>query len=610
MTVSLQRSTPSTARLWHVFLWLVAWIPALVVLYGCASFAPRLPYHDSWAFVAQYQHWVEGRSEWQDLFRPHNGHPAAVGKLLYFAALHGLKGDVSVLPLLSWGLSVFMSFSVLLLTRPMWKGAGARGPVLMLLANLSIFTGAQGHTWIWDFVFQNFIPGACLTVGLALLRSAGDWRTWRWLVSLGLSVVAANSFGSGFLVGFLLLPMVGVAMPAEMSNQRKVRVLVVWTVVMVVATWVAHFALHGVSADVVVEGDVNEATARPGMAALYVLVLLGHTLGQGSVLEAFEVSMVAGGVLLTVVSVLAFLLVWKARRRDAWRAALPWLICVAWAVGNAALICYLRMGSLFETALAPRYATFMLFMVLGVVFLVAAFCFHPDLRGVVRMPEGVLGFAVAVLLAGHFSGWSAGYHSFLLYHQRIVSEIAATDFVRALPINPSIQWDSTKHQLAGWLEFLRSQERLKGVKFVEDVRLSQWRQGSAIPDKFASFSSLHPLGGGRWLARGTCGLTKDRVNLADLILISATVPAGEERFIALTAPVLPEDFHQRMLLRRQFPEHYFAWEVVIDLPQRSQEEGAEQVQLKAYAYDARTRRVRPMPGEHAAWRSGVASPAP
>lgn len=486
----------------------------------------------------------------------------------------------------------------------MWQGAGLRGPVLMLLANLSIFTGAHGHTWVWDFVFQNFIPGACLMVALALLRPGGNWGARKWVTALGLSVVAANSFGSGFLVGFLLLPMVGVAMPAEMPSWRKALVLVVWLGSMILATWLAHFALPGFHA--VGEGDAseNEAVARPVMALQYVLVLLGHTLGQGSVVEAFQVSMGVGAVLLAIVAALTFLLVVKARHLGAWRAALPWLICVAWAGGNAALICYLRMGSLFETALAPRYATFMLFMVFGVVFLVAAFYFHPDLRGLMRVPEGGLGFAGALLLVGHFSGWSAGYHSFLLFHQRMVSETAATDFVRVLPLNPSIQWDTAKHQLAGWLEFLRSQERLKGVKFVEDVRVTSWRQGSPVPEKFASFSSLHPLGGGRWLARGTCGLTKDRVNLADLVLVSATVPGMEERFIALAAPVLPEDFHQRMLLRRVFPEHYLAWEVAIELPP-----GAA-VQLKAYAYDAKTRKVRPMSGAHAVPRGEFVSSAP
>lgn len=607
MTVPSRLPGSLSTKLWHVFLWLIAWTPALVVLYWCASYASRLPYHDSWAFVEQYQDWVEGRAAWQEIFRPHNGHPATVGKLLYFAALHGLKGDVSVLPLLSWGLSLLISLSVLLLARPMWKEAGARGPVLMLLANLSIFTGAHGHTWIWDFVFQNFIPGACLMAGLALLRPAESWRTWRWVAALGLSVVATNSFGSGFLVGFLLLPMVGVALPAEMTSRQKSVVLAIWTVTIVLATWLAHFALPGVNEEAVKGTGENEAMARPIMAFQYVLVLLGHTLGQGSVVEAFQVSMIAGGVLLAIVLALAFLLMWKARHRGAWRAALPWLICVAWAGGNAALICYLRMGSLFETALAPRYATFMLFMVLGAVFLVAAFCFHPDLRGLIRLPEGVLGFAVAGLLVGHFSGWSAGYHSFLLFRQRMVSEAAATDFVRVLPINPFVQWDSKKHQLAGWLEFLQSQERLKGVKFAQDVRVSRWRQGSPIPDKFASFSSLSPLGGGRWLARGTCGLTKDRVNLADLILISAVAPGEEERFIALAAPVLPEDFHQRMLLRRMFPEHYFAWEVVIQLPLRSQEGSP---QIKAYGYDAHTRRVRPMAGEHAAHQGDTLPPAP
>ncbi|MEZ0389561.1 MAG: hypothetical protein ACAI34_20955, partial [Verrucomicrobium sp.] len=473
-----------------VVLWLLAWSPALLVLSWIAENRIRIPYHDSWAYIAQYQAWTEGDYGLKDLFQPHNGHPSVVGKLLYFAVLHGLGGDVSVLPFLPWAFSAVIAVSVLLLARPLLVGKPCLGPGLMLLANLSIFTGAQGHTWVWDFVFQNFIPGACLAAALALLRPSVVWSAWRGITAFALSVAAAFSFGSGFLVGPLLFPVLAFALPRPWSQRRKMTVLGMWGVGMVIVIWLALFATHSATSMGPKEALLEDVTTRPLMAVSYILVLLGHTLGQGAVLEAVVLCMWAGGLLALVLLGAGALLAWRCRVSEGWRAAMPWIICCAWAVGNAGIICLVRMEALLETALAPRYATFMMFMVLGIVFLVATFWRHASLRSLLplsvsRLPIPAAG--VALLLAGHLSGWTAGFHSFQVYRSRMISEVAATDFVRVLPINREVQWDTDHGEVKGWLNFLSDQNRLKGVKFLPDTRLANLRQGAPLLEKFASF---------------------------------------------------------------------------------------------------------------------------
>lgn len=581
-------------------LWLIAWLPAWVVLLEINHRSIHIPYHDSWAFVEQYQEWTEGRYGWRDLVETHNGHPSIPGKLLYFVMLHLLDGDAALLPLVSWGLSAIIALATMAISRPLWNSSVWTGPVTGLFANLSIFTGAQGHTWIWDFVFQNFIPGACLMGALFLFRSTARWHWWRYVAGLGLCSVASLSFGSGFLVGFLVLPLLWAKLPKEYSRPMQTGFLLFWLVGMMLVAWLGHFAsaTHGLAAEQSAS-RVDDVASRPVMALVYVLVLLGHTLGQGTVVEATTLSAVVGAVLLGLLTLAGSLLAWRCRTRAGWQAALPWMACCGWAIGNALLICYLRMGSLLETTLAPRYATFMLFMVIGVLFLVIAFWREPALRALLpdRLKNGAVigGLAAGLLLAGHLSGWSAGWQSFELFHRRMLSEVAATEFVGILPVNRSVQWDTAKGDVQHWLRFLHQRDRLKGIRFHQSGLVSQYKQGVPLGERFAAFLRLEPDGEDSWKASGTCAYSKDRNRLADLILISVTGEALEERFVALAAPRLPDDFLQRLLLRRLYPEHYLGWEVTLE--RRWLPAGKGSLTLKAYAYDGQTRRIRPMPGE-------------
>lgn len=79
----------------------------------------HVPYHDSWAFVKQYQDWMEGRYGWREFFASHNDHPSAPGKLIYFAIMHLCGGDLGLLPLVTWVLTLVGSLAVLGLSRPL-----------------------------------------------------------------------------------------------------------------------------------------------------------------------------------------------------------------------------------------------------------------------------------------------------------------------------------------------------------------------------------------------------------------------------------------------------------------------------------------------------------
>src|SRR5580704_2044347 len=98
-------STPPTSflrRFAPAWPWIAAAVPALVLLAMLVPLRVPVPMYDSWAFVHQYLEWTKGEYSWHEFFEKHGDHPSAVGKVLYFAVLQYMHGNVRLLILLSW----------------------------------------------------------------------------------------------------------------------------------------------------------------------------------------------------------------------------------------------------------------------------------------------------------------------------------------------------------------------------------------------------------------------------------------------------------------------------------------------------------------------------
>ncbi|HSI62633.1 MAG TPA: hypothetical protein VLE43_05925 [Candidatus Saccharimonadia bacterium] len=572
--------------------WLLAFSPAIFVLLHILPLRLHVPYHDSWAFVKQYQDWMEGNYGWRDFFAPHNYHPSAPGKFIYFLVMHLCEGDLGILPVITWALAFIASLAVLGLARPLWSGHQWRGAGLMFLANLSLFTLAQGHSWIWDFVFQNAIPGACLAAALWLL-SSDQVKAWRWVMAAFLAVTAAFSFGTGPIVGFLLLPAVWWASESSGPRCRWARVGV-WCLMAVAAGWLAlkFFVPGGSVAHPDNAGRIRDLAARPVDSVLYVCALLGHTLGQGTDVEAVDLCVLWGVVLLVVfLACAAFALTRRsaAMRREAW----PWIALGLWAGINAMAICFGRMRALLETALAPRYSTFMLFFVLSTVMLAAWTIFRAGDGRLVRVLRAAATPAIAVLVVFNILAWETGSHSLETYRRRMNSEFAALTFTNALPPQREVQWQlDLADGTANLARFLKAHDRLPGVNFVEDAALSRWRTGEDSSDKWAHWE-LARHDDGTLEMTGVCGLTRDVFLTPDLVVVTAVTDGNPENIVALTAPQIPDDFFESAIRRREHYDHYFAWHWRVD---RSVLPVGKEVTLQAYVLDLEKRKVRKIKG--------------
>lgn len=565
--------------------WLAAFIPAFYILWVILENRPSVPYHDSWAFVWQYRDWTLGKVGWRQLFALHNDHPSAVGKTIYFVVMHFLQGQVGLLPLISWTLSLGISLGVVKLSRPLWQGKPLRGAGLVFMANFTIFTGAQGHTWIWDFVFQNFIPGCFLVWSAALLTT--DKASWQRLTAaFMMSLISVNCFASGVFVGLLLIPLVWWHV-RDCGLKKQVITSALWLGFLLVTAMIAfHKTADGkAAAGGSASGHVAHLMEIPWMAVQYFLSLIGLCFGQGTVMEPTALCAAAGAVLMAAL-IWCLRDLWKSRDMELWRNAAPWLAMCGFAMVNAALITLGRLRFTLETAIAPRYVTLVLFFPLGMLFLWVMLS-----RRNRRMARASTVLATAFLLMQGV-GWFSGLQSLQTYHIRMDEEKYALCLAKVLPLPEELVWQlDGDHPTATLANFLAEGGRLRGVRFLESDNIAPIKSKGVLSSKFANFDLLSRQSDGALVADGRCGLGKDLEGVPDLILLTGQTEDGPERILAFTMPKLPDDFLERRLFRRIYADHYFGWSITLKPEMFA---SGKALTVRAYAFDGEKRRATPM----------------
>lgn len=575
-------------------MWLLAWSPAVLILVLAVPLLVPVPFEDSWAFIRQYRDWCVGAYGWQEFMAPHNNHPSVPGKLIYWAVLHFAGGDVAILPVLGWIFSLGIALSVYSLARPYWEGNEVKGAVLMFCVNLTVFSAAAGHAWTWDFVFQNFIAGTCFAGGLALLGKPGC-TPLRFAGAALLSAMGTFSFGSGFIGGVMLTPLVWTCGIAKTPGKRLVATGA-WFVLTLAVAWLA---LEGFGDATKTGGEgsrVGFLLGQPVLLAQFSLTLLGYGLGNGFALDPMYMCPLAGLAVAGVFVACVVRLVQRQADRALLVSALPWVMMALYGMGQAAVITYGRMRHSIISALACRYVVFTLFFLLGTVVLVFLLARKDEEKGWLRkVMRRVAGPVFGIFLAAQGASWIWGYQYMRRDHERMLQEAAMLGFTGIVPPEANAHWlmPGDKEVVGILAKFLHEKEALNDVTFVKSDKVSEMAKAPELTAKWAWFDAPAWEDGVLHL-HGACGLSKDLVSLPDGVVISAQPAGGEERIVAVAEPEIPFDFYEHEWLRRLHSGHYFGWTRTLTpalLP-------AGRVTLRAYTYDAESRKVRPMTGVH------------
>ncbi len=340
----------------------------------------------------------------------------------------------------------------------------------------------------------------------------------------------------------------------------------------------------GLSADVVL--------LKPLEKINYVLAMLGHTMGRGTVFELVPIC-AAWGVLLLVIFIGCTTMLLARRDLALFRRSWPWIAFCLWTILNAAMICIGRFFSNPETGLADHYGTFMLFLPLGVLMLVATVIKSEGGGRVSELMRKMAPAGVATLIVAQALCWNDGVRRMELFHRRMASRMASLDFTNVLPTSNNVFYHLRYGEKAASLtRFLMERGRLRGVIFSRDTLVSSFSQGTSMASKHGTLTVVAGIESAEEL-HGIYALTTDPLATPELVVISASAPDVAERIIALLPPELPDDFFDRVARRRKYTEHYFGWQWPIDrelLPKEGE------VTLRAYAYDRSKRRIRELQG--------------
>ena len=80
-----------------------------------------------------------------------------------------------------------------------------RRPSLFVAAAAAcLFSLSQSFSWMWEFLWVNWLPGACLAAALAVSGARSERTGWRWPLLMLFAGIAMVGFGNGVFAWFLI----------------------------------------------------------------------------------------------------------------------------------------------------------------------------------------------------------------------------------------------------------------------------------------------------------------------------------------------------------------------------------------------------------------------
>ena len=632
---------------------------AALPLWAIAVYQWPLAQGDTWIFIQHYQNYTEGRAGWNSLLSAHGPHPGMLLRPVVLLPLTVGKGDFSVLTWLSW-LVAFASFTfIALLLRRQWRrledfgqaratgdaNAGHRsgGPLLLVvIAAALVFSMGQGLAWTWEFVWINWLPGACLAALLWFdqvtadrgLPGAGARPLRDWLVRGGLAWLALVAFGNGMFVW----PVLALGWMARRAcGDRSApgwRAQLLWWPLFALLTWLLVLRPAGDGGD----GALGHLLGRPLMTVHYVLCLTGGSLANGTDIDPAWQGAVVGAVV--VVILLGGLMYgWRHRRDPALlMALLPWFQAAAYAGLACLLIAMGRMHQTVYTAFASRYLTLTFWLPLAAA-AVLGFCLRHWLAGRERKAATAgHGHADAParwrirctlaggLLAGIAAGlWACqgmwGLHDMRWYHRQKLTVAAAYQFIDILPdeIDRSLSRVSVGRQEV--VRFLRDRDQLPGIDPLPSPDPAALRLRAGINDTEWSAAVVAKEDGGDQLEVRGFARMNSRREPPDLLVVTVAPAPGEmeievqddeawpgERIAALIAVERPRDFDRRQYHANVHREHYlgFGDRIPLEVLERALENGHDEpIVVRLYGIDTRRQVGRRLAGSEVIDPGGV-----
>jgi hypothetical protein len=333
-------------------------LAGIILMYGV-----NVPYWDQWEVADLVVKAFDGKLSLGDLTFQQNESRLVFPRLV-FIGLANLTGyDVRYEMWGSFCLACLVACNIYRLGRLTLGGNRKQEVFLFFLASLLIFSLVQWENWFWGIQFSVFVPIACVTSILSLAYSSRSVGT-KFVVSAILSTISTFSFAHGMMCWIIVLPVLVLRTWEELKTKRWL--IGCWLLGFAVAVGLYFFNYTKPPS----HPSFTEALATLPAALGYFLALLGGPLGWGTKLNSLYQA-VAVGSGIAALFVLMCLCVWRHRSESlVLYRTLAWLTLGSYTLVSAAVTTLGRLGLGIDTALSSRYATFVIPLIVALVYLV------------------------------------------------------------------------------------------------------------------------------------------------------------------------------------------------------------------------------------------------
>jgi hypothetical protein len=350
-----------------------------------------------------------------ELFARYNDSRPFFPRLAMFAMAAMIGWDPRVEMLFSWGLMLLTVLSIGRICRRTltsrvrdWSAA---------YAGVWVFAVVQYANMLWGAQFILFVPMACLTVALGIMRSRAP--VWSRLTgSMIAAVVSTFSMANGLLAWPLLLPAIGWMPRASRTTRTWAAAAWIAAAAVTMAVFFAGHSRH------VAPGAESRIVSRPDRLFEFFLIFLGN--GPRVFVElpgTRGVTAVVGGAALGVFGIAGAMLLANAGRSPRSTAlflrALPWIVIGGYALLSGLAITAGRHQLGIDAARSERYPTFALpvFVTLPALIDLAVRSGRLGRRAdrqnrfTGRLPLVVAVVSTTLLMLGSITCWSADFTS-------------------------------------------------------------------------------------------------------------------------------------------------------------------------------------------------------
>ena len=124
-------------------------IIAAPIFYFILRYGVDVPYWDQWEYVGFFDHLSKGTLTLKELFSQHNEYRQLFPNIIFVCLGRLTNWNVRYEMIVIFGMAVIVSFNIFRLSELTIKGSKWKKYLLLILANLLIFSPAQFENWLF-----------------------------------------------------------------------------------------------------------------------------------------------------------------------------------------------------------------------------------------------------------------------------------------------------------------------------------------------------------------------------------------------------------------------------------------------------------------------------